>query len=249
MKIEQRIPRPQGITQLSQSYQKDKDPKKQEEYKKRIQRLMINHYVNNGLRINDKAIEIDTFASMLQLNTYELLRRVNKEFERIGTYFENGDGKTFARGLLLGALKRILETQSRIQSQAAMLSRNQGQAYVPFLSAEVNRALKNEIDSFKPLTDILKIMTDTGTNNILIQNTTNNTQTNQYITADQALKMIENKGVGSMLLDEDKRKGKEAELGQLPEVGAKHQDLTGIGIRHKPIDEGKEGIEDAEIVS
>lgn len=227
-----RIPRPMGLTHLNiQIHNLASNPQKQEELRNKRATMIIGQYVANGMYYNGVQIPIDQMASYLNIHVTELLMRMNKEFSRIGRFFDGDEGRQLARVSIFGALKGVLETQSKAKSQTHILMADQGQRYVPFLSGELNRAIQNELNSYKPLLDILKLMSDNPATNIFIQNNNPVTQ-NQYLTPDAALRLIEANSVPSMLTNPNLIPDKEAQLGQIPEVGARFQNLNNIGIKY-----------------
>jgi len=235
-----RQPRPLGTTNLSIQYRNEEDSNKKELLINRMRKILISQYVSNGMEINNRQVTINEYAGFLGISSLELLSTMNKELVKIGKFFDGPDGNQLARATFLKAIFGALETQSLAISQSRILSQEQGQRYVPFLSGELNRAIANQISSFRPITDLLKLLNDNPTTSILIQ-TNQNTNTNQYITPLEATKLLEGQNHNSLLTNAELIPLKEAELGHLPQVNAKYQNLTSIGIRHSGIEEEEEG--------
>lgn len=232
MKAKMRIPRPLGFTLKAQYLNQLPEPKKQQEKDKLIQSI-VDQYTNNGMMLNNRHVPIDQLASFLDIHPTKMLMLMNKSMERVTNFFDKGeDSKTLARGLFLRAIFWALENTSISKSQVHMLMANQGQNYVPFLTSEVNKAIANHTATLKPLTDMLKLFMEKSTQNPILNLTQNLTQNNQYVTPDEAFKLIES-GPKSLLEDSESLK----ELGTqilpgLPDVNAKSQDLRAIGIRY-----------------
>lgn len=230
-----RIPRPLGITYLAIQIQKEPNPQKQEELRNSLYARVIDQYVSNCCRLNNRSITIDQLATFLNLDTTRVLMLMNKSFTKIVDFFDRGEGKTMARAFFLQALKKSLEIQSQTESQVALLLASQGREYKPFLTSEVNRSITNLINSQRPVHDILKLFSEQNNTSSLL-NPVQNTQNNIYITADEASKILEKQGTRSLLTDGDMLAQQGQILTQsLPaglNVNAKFQDLNSIGIRH-----------------
>lgn len=226
-----RYPRPLGLTNICNQVYLEPNPQNKEKLLQKRNNIIIQQYVTNGLYYNGVQVPINQMATYLNIHTTELLLRMNTEFTRIGKFFDGQEGHQLARAALLGSFFGILETQSLAKSQTRILAADQGQRYVPFLSGELNRAIKNEMDSYRPLMDVLKLLSDNPGTNIFIQNNTQSS-TNNYLSPDQALKLIEAKQLPSLLTNPDLIPGKENELSHVPQVGAKFQNLNNIGIRY-----------------
>lgn len=245
-KIRLRIPRPIGYTYLCQEIHKSQDKDKQEDLRKELIRRTIEIYVNNNLQWMGKQMNVTEFATYLNIDTRELLMRMNKEFVRIGNFFDDEKGQAFARAQLFAAIKKGLEISAQVEAQAHVLGTAQGNKYVPFLSSAVNQALGNLINSQRPIHDLLKLITDKSPTNPFI-NTDGSSSTSgaKYLTPETAIKLINN-GTASLLNDSALLAAKAEELKALPDVNARNQDLTSIGVRKadkKAAADTKEGIE------
>lgn len=141
---------------------------------------------------------------------------------------------TFFRSLFLGS-----EIQSQAYSQYLNMLASQGQGYSPFISSEVNKAMSNLIASQKPIHDLLRLTMEKATTNILIQTETSvDKHSNTFVTADEAVRIIKSEGP-SMVESEELLLAKRAQLLGLPEglpnINARTQDLTSIGLKNAPI--------------
>lgn len=238
-----------GITALSIQYNREQDKNKKDKLKEKLQERAIEHYIANNYQYNGVQIPMDQFATYIDMNMVTLIRTMNRNLERTNKLLEGTQGVSFTRALFLNALKKSLEISESCKSQSLLLKACQGDSFKPFLTAELNRSLASEINSLNPTIQLLKLVMDKSTVNPIIQIVNNLEQNNQYITPLEASKLIETKHLGSVLTDVGMLQGlvdsgELEDLNDLPEVGAKYQDLTKIGIRYKP----SGPTEDAEII-
>lgn len=227
-----RYPRPLGFTYLNQTLKKTKEGT--EEWNK-LRNLQINQciklYVNEGMHWMGKQIPINQLAIYLNIEPNTLLILMNKEVERISNFFDGNEGKRLARVTFLQGLKKSLEICALTEHQTKILLAQQGTEYVPFLTSEVNRSLANLINAQKPTHDLLKMLTEKQITNILI-NLDKQSETSgiHYLSPDEARVIIAESGP-SLLGNPSAIAAKESELGQLPDVLARNQDLSTIGVR------------------
>lgn len=229
-----RLPRPLGSTIQSIHYRKQTNEELRTKLKEKLIANVIEQYTANMQTLNGRQLSIDDLALFLGISHLEVMRLMNKSLQRMNQFFENQAGEgTFARVLYLGLLKGAQEAQSEAQSQVAILKASQGGQYKAFVSGEVNRAITNLINSTKPTLDILKALQERQPNNIFLSNPAqNNTQNNIYITTTEASKMITEKAIPTLLTDGSMLEDLGDRLKGLPDVNAKSQDLTSIGIKY-----------------
>lgn len=228
-----RLPRPLGFTYTIIQYTKTQNKELIDILKKKTIQL----YVNEDMKLNGKPITINQLAQYLNETPEFIMREMNREVERIANFFDGSEGKRLARVNWHQSLKKGLEIQALTSHQTAILMAQQGNNYVPFLTSEVNKSLANLINAQKPIHDLIRMLVDKNQINILL-NTADTTHSGQhYLSPEQAMVMLNN--VPSMLGNEAMIEAKEAELLALPDmpnVNARNQDLTKIGIRNVPIE-------------
>lgn len=228
-----RVPRPLGFTYQAILLNNHKNQERTKEYNTLLNQLKertIELYTNNNMELNGKVLNITELSQYLNIKTEQTLRMMNKEIERISGFFDGKDGKRLARVNFLGCLKKGLEIQARVTQQTDILMAQQGAEYVPFLTGEVNRSLTNLINAQKPIQELLKMLTEKNTTNIIINaDGDSHTSGQHYISPEQALQMIDN--IPSLLGNKEAIELKETELGLLPDVNARNQDLSKIGVR------------------
>lgn len=231
-----RIPRPTGITTLSLQLQKTQDPQEYKKRKNHIIRVITEQWTNTNMQLNNKLCSINELATYLNTNESTITKYMYKAMEKVGNFFDGDKGKEFTRVLFANSLKKSLEFQALTVGQAEMLIKDQDGHYTPFLSSEVNRSITNVLNSQKPVLDLLSLLMDTKSSNTILNLNIQNNHTNElHVTNEQALRII-NKEAPSMLNDPhlaDAQVEKYRLAGLLPDVNARSQDLTAIGIRHK----------------
>ena len=130
-------------------------------------------------------------------------------------------------GLLGEQLIWAMEDRMDIASQVQILQEAQGNKYVPYLTAELNKALKLRLDSSSSIQNIVRNMSGGGSTNIFNQiiNANNNVQQQQYITFEEARKILEDKSITENTTDEAKILEAKYDIKSLPEVVAYAQGL------------------------
>lgn len=184
--------------------------------------------------MSNRYVSIDDLGIFLGITGYEVMRLMNRSLERMHRFFDKQAGdNTLARVMFLSLLKKSQEAQSLAEHQAHMLIASQGGEYRPFISGEVNRAIKNLMDAHKPILDTLKALQEKSPANIFINPTDNSQTQNQvFITTTEASKMLTDSPIPTLLTDETLLLGMGESLKDLPDVNAKSQDLTSIGIKY-----------------
>lgn len=229
-----RIPRPLGTTIQSIQYRKQTNPELKDKIKEKLIANVIEQYTANNQYLHNQYLSIDDIAMFLGITGYEVMRLMNKSLERMNRFFENQAGnESLARVVFLGLLKKSQEAQSEAQQQLAILKASQGGQYKAFISGEVNKAVKNLMDSTKPTLEIIKALQERNPNNIFTNPAAqSNTQNNIYITTTEASKMLTDKPIPTLLTDQSLLDEMGQSIQSLPDVNAKSQDLTSIGIKY-----------------
>lgn len=129
-------------------------------------------------------------------------------------------------GLLGEQLVWAMEDRMDIASQVQILQEAQGNKYVPYLTAELNKALKLRLDSSSSIQNIVRNMSGGGSTNIFNQiiNSGNTVQQQQYITFDEARELIENRQ-SENITEEAKLLETKYDIKSLPEVVAYEQGI------------------------
>jgi len=227
-KIRMRHPRPMGTTEAMYLIHNQKQENK-DKLIKALQHRLIRNYVTQDMKVNDEPWNINKLAKYLDIHPTIVMKVIQEEITRISRFMDGEENKGLARVIKFRALKLGLDVQGIGTQQAEVLMRAQGNKYVPFLSGAVNQAignlngiLKTQIELFRGFDDAAKPALGINEDKEF-----GNTGT-QYLTTDMALKMITE--APNQISDEEYLNLKEKELGTLPDVCARNQDLSTIGI-------------------
>lgn len=237
-----RVPRLMGTTLRAQAirYQDTQDPTevpntpnpKKQRLKEELQQYVLDAYVTSGMQLNGKLIDVDEMARYIDLPIERTMLKMNRTIARVGMMMKGADGAELARVLFFGLLKKGLTIQAQVEKQAANLLAFQGPTYMPFVSSEVNKALKNVMETQKPLMDLVKIMLDAGANGAIQPFGTNDNPNmapgTSYIGTEEALNLITQNA--NTLLQRPELLDEAYSQVEGQEVRANFQDLTSIGI-------------------
>lgn len=232
----QRIPRPIGTTEIGIQLNNIKDkedptytPKKQE-----LINHLINHYINTNYKYNDKPLTINQFANIINIDETYILTKV---YNNMGNMYNNLSDKE--RSHILGVLNfsmghGFLRSQQAIQHHTQLLLESQGASYKPFISSEVTKALKLQLDTLQLGTQIHNRLfpSDKGSPTINIMN---QNQQNTFSIHEAQMLINQNRTDAPLLENPNAVQGLyiEHNINTMPEVNANLQ--TGI-------DNTKEGL-------
>lgn len=201
-------------------YHQQKDP----EILKRVKDYLINQWLlNNGnicgvnYGINDLAQFIGVDPEYIRLNMRD--RILNSRI------WDKEQQEKLLYGLYGEQLMWAMEDRMEIASQVAILRQAQGNKYVPYLTAELNKALKLRLDSSGSLQNLIKNLTGSGTTNIFNQINSNNTIQQEFITLDKAREIIAEESRPLNNSEEAKLLETKYDIKSLPEVVAYEQGL------------------------
>lgn len=195
-----RVPRPHGVTiEMIEIRSLDNDALKKQR-KKTLVNNIIKSYINNGFKLNNKQYSFNELSMFLNVSIDKIIKRsVRGETLFMG----GGKGIDSIQGLgevLLGkCFFDVTKDRYLIETQTDMLIKKQKNRYVPYLSAEVNRAIKTQIDSNSVLIDLYKAIVQGTQTKIQILNTqnnfTNNTANTNHISVLEAIEMMDGRAL------------------------------------------------------
>lgn len=227
--ITHRFPRPLGITALSTEYQQNPS----QEGLTRLFNYIINFwFMNNGV-ICGKAYDKNSLCMLFNIDPHYINEFMSAQIvtSRIWDKSKQDD---LLNGLISEQLAWALEDRMEVSQQLSLLKASQGNKYTPFVTAEVNKALKLRLESSTSLQSIIRNLTGGGSTNLFINNhTENNVNNTNYITIEEARALVLDSCKSLPKSDEVKLLEAKYDIGSLPEVVAKHQ--TGV-------DTSKEGL-------
>lgn len=227
--ITRRFPRPMGLTPMSLEYQKDHNP----ETLSKLMKYFISQWFLGSGAICGVSYDINSLASRFNVDPAYIKEymRDNITGSRIWTR-ENQE--ELINGLLGESLMWAMEDRMEVVQQVNLLKASQGGKYTPFVSAELNKALKLRMDATTSLQNAIRNLTGGNTTNIFAQfNQQNNVSQEQAITIEEARELItqvqleQPKGADVKLLET------KYDLSALPEV---------VATQQSGVDTSKEGL-------
>lgn len=225
-----RIPRPMGITQMMNEYHKLENPEQKELLLNKVRNnILYNWFLGNG-KLCGKNYSINSMAILLNVEPAYIQTYMRDQVLQ-NRVWDKSVQQEIVEGLLGQQLVWAMEDRMEVQNQVEILKLSQGDKYTPFISAELNKALKLKLETSTSLQSIIRTLTGSGgtTNNFFTQiNNQQNEPEQRGITQEEALRIIES--TSSTLSIEEKRsepaKFIEAnyELENLPVVCALNQE-------------------------
>ncbi len=223
-----RIPRPIGTSQIN---------------KDNIKEHITKHYINTNYMYCHKPMNIETFSQYTNID----IEYINNMIITLGqTQFNNmieGDQQGFLRAILSGSLKNALSDRSTaLQHQNILLAEQQGR-YIPFVSAEVTKAIKLTMDSNTNVLNILSKITGPNAGITINNNLSQEQNQAQGLNVVQALELIKSQANSShsipLLEDPSQKEALYIEYGihDMPEVNATMQ--TGYDTSREGLTIGK----------
>jgi hypothetical protein len=227
----QRVPRPKGFTLAISHIRGLEDPNQKQEKYKYLKNLIIHQWTMGQQILNGESYTPTQLANYLNVGVEYIMRRMNKVLVKVAGMFDNNEqGKEFARAQLFRLIFGGLETEALMRQQAHILLASQGQEYKAFISGEVNRALANMSQHTKSQLDVLKLLTEKDPAPLIGSlNVNNDKRQVNYISTDQAIDMIRNNS--KSMLEDTSSVAAFADDPAIPNVDARTQDLTKIGIK------------------
>jgi hypothetical protein len=197
--IIKRIPRPRGLTLTAKT-----------KTHKHIKHQLIIEYINNNFTINDQYYTIPQLSYSFGIPLKEIYKRVGEQQNHIGSLLDNKDSIMDAQRVLASTiLNGALESKGLIAQQTALLLRSQGDSYKAFISGEVTKALKLNLESTDTLIKTFNLLggNQGPTTNILIQgqgglNASNGPTSNEAFTPNEAIQLLGEQGLQTKSLTE-----------------------------------------------
>lgn len=227
--ITHRFPRPMGITAISSEYQKTKSP----EILENLYRYFVNQwFMNNGVICGT------SYDTNQLISTFNIPPNIIKDFmidsimsSKVINISSNPD---MLENLIGEQLKWVLEDRMEASQQVNILRTSQGSKYAPFISSELNKALKLKQDSTTAISTLIRNLTGGNSVNIFTQiNQQNNQQVNQGITIAEARELIMESQKVLPKSEEAKLLEAKYDISELPEV---------VAVKQIGVDTSKEGL-------
>lgn len=226
-----RKPRPMGLTQLSLEYQKTGN---QEVLTQMYNYLVNNWYTNTGL-VCGTHYDINSFASKYQIPR-TFISNFMMETVCGSRIWDEEKQKQLMEGLIGEQITWALEDRMEIINQVNILKTSQNGKYTPFITSELNKALKLRLDSSTSLQQLIRSMAGSSSSiNIFNQfnQQQNNIEQSQYITVEEARDIIQQQNNLENKSEEAKYLETKYDLEALPEV---------VATKQQGVDTSKEGL-------
>lgn len=217
-----RLPRPNGATALASEAFITKDSL----MLKKFRDFMINHWLLSNGSICGTQYNSQTLAKGLGIPVEEIRIKM-RDTVMTSRIWDKESQEKIIYGLIGELVGWTLEDRMKINAQIEILTKSQGGKYTPFISAELNKALKLGLESGTALQGVLgRIMGGGGTTNIfnLLQQNNDNSVTNNFVTTSQVLEILNDENKQLDKPDQAKLLEARYDLQALPEVVATHQE-------------------------
>ena len=224
-----RFPRPMGTTALALEYQKTQKP----EDLLKVQNYLINQWLLGNGVLCGVTYDINTFSNKLGIDVNQI--RVFMRDRLLSSRIWDKDKQEALIEALLGEqLAWVLEDRMEVSHQVNLLRDSQGGKYMPFISAELNKALKMKLDSTNSLQSLIRGFTGNGTTNIFNQfNQQNNVTQQNAITVEEARQIVLESQRVLDKPEEAKLLEDRYDIKSLPEV---------VATKQEGVDTSKEGL-------
>lgn len=221
-----RFPRPLGTTALAVQYQKEKT----EQNKEALYNYIIHNWILSNGKFGNIFMDINTLSATLRISV-EYIQTYMRDQILNSKIWQPELQQDLINGLLGQQLSWALEDRMEVIQQINILKASQNGHYTPFISAELNKALKLRLDTSNSLQQIIRTFTGGSTTNIFNLNQQNNVQQqNNYISRDEAMELItENSGFLETKSDQAKYLEQAYDLEQLPKVIANEDEDNKYG--------------------
>lgn len=225
-----RFPRPLGLTAMMKEYNATQDPS----LLSKAQDYLINQWLMGNGVICGVMYDINLLSQKLGLDI-NYIRMYMRDRLLNSKIWDKDRQEEMVTGLLGEQLAWAMEDRMEVSHQVQVLREAQGGKYTPFISAELNKALKLKLDSSNSLQTIVRNLIGGSTTNIFQQFNQQNIQTadSQFISIDEARELIQEQQQVLPKSEEAKLLEAKYDIHSLPEV---------VATKQEGIDTTKEGL-------
>ena len=228
-RVLKRLPRPNGATALASEAFVSKDgPTKFVDF-------MINHWLLSNGFICGTQYDSQSLAKSLNISVEEIRIKM-RDTVMTSKVWDKDSQEKILYGLMGELIGWTLEDRMRINAQIEILTKSQGGKYTPFISAELNKALKLSLESGTSLQGVLtRMMGGGGTTNIfnLMQQNNDNSVTNNFVTTSQVIGIINEENKQLDKSEQTKLLESRYDMKSLPEV---------VATKQEGVDTSREGL-------
>lgn len=218
-----RFPRPLGTTSLAVEYSLNPN----DENRFRLYNHVVHQWLLSNGKFGGKYMDVNTLSQVTGIPT-DYIQCFMRDQVMNSKIWDRDKQEELLNGLLGQTLAWALEDRLAIKSQVDLLRQSQNGHYTPFVSAELNKAIKMMLDSSTGLQSVIRTFMGGGTTNIFNmfnqQNNVDNHQENGISLEDAKRLIVESNSILNDKSKEAKLLETKYDLGALPEVVATKQD-------------------------
>lgn len=218
-----RFPRPLGTTSLAVEYSLNPN----DENRFRLYNHVVHQWLLSNGKFGGKYMDVNTLSQVTGIPT-DYIQCFMRDQVMNSKIWDRDKQEELLNGLLGQTLAWALEDRLAIKSQVDLLRQSQNGHYTPFVSAELNKAIKMMLDSSTGLQSVIRTFMGGGTTNIFNmfnqQNNVDNHQENGISLEDAKRLIVESNSILNDKSKEAKFLETKYDLGALPEVVATKQD-------------------------
>lgn len=217
-----RLPRPLGITTIMGDYHTSGDQNALAEAKNQI----IHYWLIYNGTVSGRKFSMGELSLFLNVTEDYIRKRMGDEFLS-SKLFDKDQQQEIISALISQQMIWNMEDRMAVSEQENILAKSQNGKYKPYISSEMNKVLGLKLSTTSNLMRLTQSLSGGGTVNIFNQtNVQNNQATNNYISLDDAMKMVQESN--SKMLQEAKNSEiayleNHYDLSELPEVVATKQ--------------------------
>lgn len=218
-----RFPRPLGTTSLAVEYSLNPN----DENRFRLYNHVVHQWLLSNGKFGGKYMDVNTLSQVTGIPT-DYIQCFMRDQVMNSKIWDRDKQEELLNGLLGQTLAWALEDRLAIKSQVDLLRQSQNGHYTPFVSAELNKAIKMMLDSSTGLQSVIRTFMGGGTTNIFNmfnqQNNVDNHQENGISLEEAKRLIVESNSILNDKSKEAKFLETKYDLGALPEVVATKQE-------------------------
>lgn len=218
-----RFPRPLGTTSLAIEYSLTPT----DENRFRLYNHIVHQWLLSNGKFGGKYMDVNTLSQVTGIPT-DYIQCFMRDQVMNSRIWDKDKQEELINGLLGQTLAWALEDRLSIKAQVDLLRQSQNGHYTPFVSAELNKAMKMMLDSSTGLQSVIRTFMGGGTTNIFNmfnqQNNVDNHQENGISLEDAKRLIIESNSILNDKSKEAKFLETKYDLKALPEVVATKQE-------------------------
>ena len=218
-----RFPRPLGTTSLAVEYSLNPN----DENRFRLYNHVVHQWLLSNGKFGGKYMDVNTLSQVTGIPT-DYIQCFMRDQVMNSKIWDRDKQEELLNGLLGQTLAWALEDRLAIKSQVDLLRQSQNGHYTPFVSAELNKAIKMMLDSSTGLQSVIRTFMGGGTTNIFNmfnqQNNVDNHQENGISLEEAKRLIVESNSILNDKSKEAKFLETKYDLRALPEVVATKQE-------------------------